>query len=77
MDTIRGEIGTLASKTRNDVLEGASEKERTDYNVSDTSKLTNIMNSKFQDEVNKIYIDGLKLNKKIIEPISDMYGSVF
>ena len=77
MDTVRIEIGNLASKIRNDVMGEASEKERTDYNISDTSKLTNIMKDRFKNEVQKTYIDGLKLNKKIIDPISDLYGSAF
>ncbi len=77
MDVVRIEIASLASKIRTDVMAEASEEERTNYDVSDTSRLTEIMKNRFDSEVKKTYVEGLHLDAKIISPIADLYGSAF
>jgi hypothetical protein len=77
MDTVRNEIGILASKIREDVIRESSNEERDNYELSDTSRLTTVMKDRFNREVKKTYIDGLKLQSEIIAPISELYGSAF
>lgn len=77
IDAVRIEIASLASKIRTDVMAEASEEERINYDVSDTSRLTDIMKDRFDSEVKKTYVDGLHLDAKVVSPISDLYGSAF
>lgn len=77
VDVVRTEISNLASKIRTDVLSEASSKQVEDYNKFPNSNLSEIMDSRFRNEVKKVYVDGLHLSEKVLDPIVEMYSSVF
>ncbi|CAM9529752.1 unnamed protein product [Pylaiella littoralis] len=77
IEVVRTEISALASKVRTDVLSECSDKQVSDYNMNSSTVLSNKMNSRFRGDVKKIYVDGLHLSEKVLDPIVDMYASAF
>lgn len=73
IEVVRREIGQLASKIRNDVLSEVSQQQVDDYNSSALSGLSITMRERFEHEVDFIYIDGMGLSQKVLQPIIAMY----
>lgn len=77
IEVVRREIGQLASKIRNDVLQEASTKDVDAYNTSSTSGLSAKMRACFEHEVDETYVAGLGLSPKVLSPIKALYNSEF
>lgn len=74
IEVVRRKIGQLASKIRNDVLSEVSQQQVDVYNPSTLSGVSVTMRQRFEGEVNAIYIDGLGLSQKVLQPIIALYS---
>lgn len=78
IEVIRREIGTLASKVRDDVLSEATDENRLTYNSCTTvHALSATMKKRFEAQVNATYVDGLGLSPKVLESWMNLYSSEF
>ncbi|CAM9090139.1 unnamed protein product [Ectocarpus sp. 12 AP-2014] len=78
IEVIRREIGTLASKIRDDVLSGVTDNDRNAYNSSTTlHDLSDRMRERFQAQVNATYVVGLGLSPKVLWPLVEVYMAEF
>lgn len=77
IEIIRNEIGTLASKIRDEVLSEVSKTEVDAYNSSTAHTLSSRMKSRLEARVTSTYVDGLGLSHKVLEPLVSAYSSEF
>ncbi len=77
LDVLRREIETLGSKIRGDVLEEAPSSEAEAYNTSPFSPLSLEMKNRFESEVQAVYVHGLGLSPKVLDPIVALYAKEF
>jgi hypothetical protein len=74
---IREEISNLASKTRDDHLNGLNDMQKLAYDRNELPELDKKMKDEFRENAKKIYIDELKMSDKIVNPIISMYEDAF
>lgn len=78
IEVIRREIGTLASKVRDDVLLEATDENRLTYHSCTTvHALSATMKQRFEAQVNATYVDGLGLSPRVLESWMNLYSSEF
>ena len=74
---IREEISNLASKTRDDHLNGLNDMQKLAYDRNELPELDEKMKKDFRDKANDIYVNNLKMSDKIVNPIISMYEDAF
>lgn len=77
IEVVRREIGQLASKVRDDVLQEASAEDVDVYNTGGPSNLSVKMKKGFRDEIESVYVEGIGLSPKVLEPMVAIYAKEF
>ena len=74
---LKDEISNLASKVRDDHLNGLNDMQKLAYDRNELPELDEKMKRDFKDKANDIYVNNLKMSDKIVNPIIQMYEDAF